>query len=95
MPDLIPDEFGTSNPVDLPSLPAHSWTAAVTLHLHRLATSLGIDKQSSVVYGLDSLAHGLKSIDGWAGWVGDELGSRIGWDKIKVSIPCWQSWSWG
>lgn len=62
----------------------HSWTAAITLHLHRLATSLGIDPKSRVVVGLDSFVEGLKSLDGWSGWVGEELGARIGWDSIKV-----------
>jgi hypothetical protein len=62
----------------------HSWTAAITLHLHRLATSLGLDPNSPVVVGLDSFVQGLKSLDGWTGWVGEELGARIGWDKIRV-----------
>lgn len=63
----------------------HSWTAAITLHLHRLATSLGLPLDSPVVVGLDSFVHGLKSISGWTGWVGEELGQRIGWEGIEVS----------
>ncbi|KAM0789657.1 hypothetical protein ACM66B_000459 [Microbotryomycetes sp. NB124-2] len=80
--DVVPEQFETAV-AELPSLPHHSWISAVTLHLHRLTSALGIDKNSHVVYGLDSLSNGLKSLDGWAGWVGDELGSRIGWDKLK------------
>ncbi|KAK4054069.1 hypothetical protein OIV83_001094 [Microbotryomycetes sp. JL201] len=86
--DIVPEQFDAqSGPVaELPSLPVHSWLSAVTLHLHRLTSALGIDKNSDAVYGVDSLAKALKSLDGWAGWVGDELGSRIGWDRLKDTV---------
>lgn len=82
---FIPSQLADSTAFDLPSLPVHSWTAAITLHTHRLAESLGIPPDSSMIVGLDTFVNGLKSIDGWAGWIGDELGQRIGWDGIKVS----------
>ena len=69
----------------MPSLPLRSWTSLLTLHLHRLAGSLGLDTTNpTLVRGLDSFVTALKSVDGWAGWVGHELGNAIGWDQIKV-----------
>lgn len=82
--DVVPSEFESSQAYTLPSLPLHSWQAAITLHLHRLASSLGLDNDSSAIVGLDEFVHAIKSISGWAGWVGDELGSAIGWSTIKV-----------
>ncbi|SCV69767.1 BQ2448_1161 [Microbotryum intermedium] len=85
--DAIPDELSQSQAYDLPSLPVHSWTSAVSLHLHRLASSLGIDPKSShAVLGLDQLTESIKSVAGWAGWVGDELGNAIGWAQLKNNV---------
>ncbi|SCZ89535.1 BZ3500_MvSof-1268-A1-R1_Chr9g10445 [Microbotryum saponariae] len=82
--DAIPSELSQSQPYELPSLPVHSWLSAVSLHLHRLAASLGIDpKSSKAVLGLEQLTESIKSVAGWAGWVGDELGSAIGWAPLK------------
>lgn len=85
--DLIPDTFAQSTAYSLPSLPVHSWTAALTLHLHRLADSLGLDASSPAIVGLQELTQSLKAIKGWMGWVGTELGGLIGWDELKVR-PC-------
>ncbi|SGY14100.1 BQ5605_C010g06062 [Microbotryum silenes-dioicae] len=82
--DAIPSELSQSQPFELPSLPVHTWTSAVSLHLHRLAASLGIDpKSSKAVLGLEQLTESIKSVAGWAGWVGEELGSAIGWAPLK------------
>lgn len=70
-------------PFDLPSLSEHSWASLVSLHLHRLASSLGYSPTDVDNFvGLDKLTESIKSVAGWAGWVGDELGSRIGWDSL-------------
>lgn len=82
--DFLPEELSKSTPYDLPSLPLRAWTSVVTLHLHRLADSLGLDLDSSAIWGLDTLVKGIKSVDGWMGWVGEELGSAIGWKELKV-----------
>ncbi|KAL8286936.1 hypothetical protein RQP46_003942 [Phenoliferia psychrophenolica] len=82
---LVPESLGA--PYLLPSLPIRSWTSLLTLHLHRLAGSLGLDTSNpTLVWGLDSLVTALKSVDGWAGWVGHELGNAIGWDQIKKTV---------
>ncbi|GAA6044598.1 hypothetical protein JCM8097_007447 [Rhodosporidiobolus ruineniae] len=75
----------------LPALPNHSYLAALSLHLHRLADSLGIDHQQldSAVVGLrDLVDDGIKSVAGWQGWISTELGSWIGWEPApKVTNP--------
>lgn len=80
--------FSKTTPYTLPSLPVRSWTSVVTLHLHRLAASLGLDLDNSAIWGLDSFVEGIKSVDGWMGWVGEELGAAIGWEGLKVSSSC-------
>ncbi|GAA6022681.1 hypothetical protein JCM11491_000564 [Sporobolomyces phaffii] len=68
----------------LPPLPAHSYLAAIALHLHRLCDSLELSPEDSpAVQGLKRVVHdGLKSVAGWQGWVGKELASWIGYDPV-------------
>lgn len=89
--DFIPEEFAQSTAYTLPSLPLRSWTSVLTLHLHRLASSLDLDTNSNAVWGLDALVKGIKSLDGWMGWVGEELGGVIGWDQLEVCRIALQS----
>jgi len=86
---LIPTEIpqGLSQPYTLPSLPSNSYLAAISLHLHRLADHLGLNAESREVKGLKKVVEeGLKSVAGWQGWVGQELGSWIGYDTVDVSL---------
>lgn len=81
---MLPHQFEGVQAFDLPSLPEHSWASLVSLHLHRLASSLGYDAQDKGAFpGLDKLVESIKSVAGWAGWVGDELGSRMGWQQLE------------
>ncbi|GAA5886635.1 hypothetical protein JCM3774_005511, partial [Rhodotorula dairenensis] len=81
--DAIPFHLRTdanagARPIVLPSLAPNSYLAAVSLHLHRLADSLGLDP--SAVVGLqDFVEQGIKAVTGWQGWVTEELGTWIGW----------------
>lgn len=71
-----------SPPLSLPALPSHSYLAALSLHLHRLADSLGLDPESQnpAIQGLQDLVdQGIKTVAGWQGWVGDELARWIGY----------------
>lgn len=71
----------------LPSLPSNSYLAAISLHLHRLADTLGLDSDSKSVVGVKKVVEeGLKSVAGWQGWVGNELGSWIGWNSVDVCL---------
>lgn len=82
-PDILPAQFVATTPYGLPALPTHSWTALITLHLHRLAAALDLDPRRDI-YGLEGFVSSLKQMAGWSAWVGEELGSRIGW---KVRSP--------
>ncbi|GAA5875114.1 hypothetical protein JCM1840_007259 [Sporobolomyces johnsonii] len=85
--DVLPTQFASARPYALPSLPVHSWISALSLHLHRMADSLGLDADSQAVVGLKAFVEeGLKSVAGWQGWVSQELGSWIGWDEIKRKV---------
>ncbi|GAA6007343.1 uncharacterized protein JCM10292_005499 [Rhodotorula paludigena] len=89
--DAIPADLASNPSLSLPSLPATSYLAAFSLHLHRLADSLGLDADSPAVRGLKELvSEGIKSVVGWQAWVGDELGSWIGWHdeprKVKAAV---------
>ncbi|GAA5993323.1 hypothetical protein JCM10908_001429 [Rhodotorula pacifica] len=65
-------------PIHLPHLAPNSYLAALSLHLHRLADSLGL--QPSQVQGLNEFVReGIKAVKGWQGWVSEELGTWIGW----------------
>lgn len=81
---MIPHQFEGVQAFDLPSLPEQSWASLVSLHLHRLASSLGYSPTDKQAFpGLDNLVESIKSVAGWAGWVGDELGSRMGWNQLE------------
>ncbi|GAA6005796.1 hypothetical protein JCM10207_007234 [Rhodosporidiobolus poonsookiae] len=85
--DALPSEFTSSPSYYLPSLPTHSYLAALSLHLHRLADSLGLDADAPAVKGLKGFVdEGLKTVAGWQGWVGDELGSWIGWEPVENKL---------
>ncbi|BGP17314.1 hypothetical protein JCM10213_009082 [Rhodosporidiobolus nylandii] len=93
--DAIPPSLLTSPRYTLPSLPSHSYLSAVSLHLHRFASALGLSASSptfsSSILGLKEVTdEGLKSQAGWQGWVGEELGGFIGWHekerKVKAQV---------
>ncbi|GAA5981466.1 hypothetical protein JCM11641_004771 [Rhodosporidiobolus odoratus] len=87
--DALPTSLiSTLHSYTIPSLSSHSYLSALTLHLHRFAASLGLDaasiENSQGVKGLKELVEeGLKSVQGWQGWVGEEVGSWIGWEDAK------------
>ncbi|GAA5936979.1 hypothetical protein JCM3775_001917 [Rhodotorula graminis] len=93
--DALPAEFAAQRALDLAPLPAHSYLAALSLHLHRLADSLGLDPDSHAVQGLQDLVdNGVKSVAGWQGWIGDELARWVGFhgdtsngrDKVRPAV---------
>ncbi|GAA5828166.1 hypothetical protein JCM3770_000008 [Rhodotorula araucariae] len=75
--DAIPTEIlQHSPPIALAALPANSYLAAVTLHLHRLADQLGLDR----VQGLQDLVdNGIKTAQGWQAAIGQDLARWIGY----------------
>lgn len=85
---LRPEANSGSRPIVLPALAPNSYLAALSLHLHRLADSLGLDPTS--VIGLqDFVEQGIKAVKGWQGWVSEELGNWIGWhdgDNAKATV---------
>ncbi|BGP41108.1 hypothetical protein JCM10450v2_005139 [Rhodotorula kratochvilovae] len=82
--DALPAEFAALPALSLPALPSHSYLAAVTLHLHRLADALGLDADSPAVQGLQDLVDdGVKSVAGWQGWIGDDLARWIGYGENR------------
>jgi len=82
--EVLPSQVQLSQPYTLPSLPSNSYLAALSLHLHRLASSLQLSaEESPQVKGLKRIVEeGLKSVAGWQGWVGKELAEWIGYDQI-------------
>ncbi|KAK4054287.1 hypothetical protein OIO90_003520 [Microbotryomycetes sp. JL221] len=87
--DVVPQQFSNDDDdnkvdIELPSLSTESWLSVITLHLHRLMSS--VELEQSQVYGVDKLVEAIKTVEGWTAWVGDELGSRIGWDKLKNKL---------
>ena len=86
---LRPEANSGSRPIVLPALAPNSYLAALSLHLHRLADSLGLDP--TAVVGLkDFVEQGIKAVKGWQGWVSEELGNWIGWhdvgDNVKATV---------
>ena len=80
----MPQQFEGVQAFEVPSLAEQSWASLVSLHLHRLASSLGYQATDKQAFpGLDRLVESIKSVAGWAGWVGDELGSRMGWKQLE------------
>jgi len=78
--DALPADLTAAPAIDLAPLPAHSYLAALSLHLHRLADSLALDPHSPAVQGLQDLVDdGIKSVAGWQGWIGDELARWVGY----------------
>ncbi|GAA5856831.1 hypothetical protein JCM9279_000843 [Rhodotorula babjevae] len=78
--DALPADLATGPVLDLAPLPAHSYLAALSLHLHRLTDTLGLDPDSPAVQGLQDLVDtGIKSVAGWQGWIGDELARWVGY----------------
>ncbi|GAA5909201.1 uncharacterized protein JCM6883_005803 [Sporobolomyces salmoneus] len=83
---LVPSQFtqSSSRAIELPNLGENSYLSALSLHLYRLADSLGLKPDDNVhVKGLKEVVEkGLKGVVGWQGWVGKELASWIGYDQV-------------
>ncbi|BGP09102.1 putative endoplasmic reticulum membrane protein [Rhodotorula toruloides] len=87
--DALPASLSPSSPsvssYTLPSLPTHSYTSLLALHLSRLARS-----HAAPVEGLQEFVDSaVKGVRGWQGWVEEELGGLIGWEMPKrpITLP--------
>ncbi|BGP33094.1 hypothetical protein JCM10296v2_004883 [Rhodotorula toruloides] len=87
--DALPPSLSPSSPsvssYTLPSLPTHSYTSLLALHLSRLARS-----HAAPVEGLQEFVdRAVKGVRGWQGWVEEELGGLIGWEMPKrlITLP--------
>lgn len=82
---LRPEANSGARPIVLPALAPNSYLAALSLHLHRLADSLGLDP--AAVVGLQEFVEqGIKAVQGWQGWVSEELGNWIGWHEARDNV---------